>query len=92
MADHLSHLVNVKIKKKEKEVRDEFPDEKLYAIQERLWFADMTNHKASGLIPEGLSWKEKRKFLADAKYYVWDEPYLFRLSSDSLLRRCVSNK
>ena len=89
VANHLSRLVNVNITDKEKEVREEFPDEQLFAIQERPWFADMANYKAAGLMPEDLTWNEKRKFLADAKYYVWDEPYIFRLSSDGLLRRCV---
>ena len=56
VADHLSRLVNVGITEKEKEVRDEFPDEKLYAIQERPWFADMANYKVAGLIPEDLTW------------------------------------
>ena len=26
----------------------------------------------------------------DAKYFVWDEPYLFKKCSDGILRRCVS--
>ena len=52
----------------------------------------MENYKAAGLMPEDLTWNEKRKFLADTKYYVWDEPYIFRLSSDGLLRRCVSDE
>ena len=89
VADHLSRLVNVEVTKKEGEVKEEFPDEKLCSVQVRPWFADMANHKAAGLIPEGLTHHQKRKFLSDAKSFVWDEPHLFKLGVDNLLRRCV---
>ena len=90
VADHLSRLVNVEVTASEKEIREEFPDEKLFKVQVRPWFADFANHKASGFVPADLTSNQKRKFLSDAKYYVWDDPYLFKLGSDNLLRRCVT--
>ncbi|XP_058764942.1 uncharacterized protein LOC131638400 isoform X1 [Vicia villosa] len=93
IADHLSRLVNTEVTKHEKEVRDEFPDEKLFMVQKvRPWFADMANQKASGWIPEDLTWNQRKKFLNDANFYVWDEPHLFKLSSDNLLTRCVADE
>ncbi|XP_058755822.1 uncharacterized protein LOC131629041 [Vicia villosa] len=92
VADHLSRLVNTEVTKFESEVKEEFPDEKLFMVQVRPWFADMANHKAIGWIPEDLTWNQKWKFLSDANFYVWDEPYLFKLSSDNLLRRCVTSE
>uniref|UniRef100_A0A151UCZ5 RNA-directed DNA polymerase n=1 Tax=Cajanus cajan TaxID=3821 RepID=A0A151UCZ5_CAJCA len=47
VADHLSRLVNEKVTSQEGEVSEEFPDEKLFAISERPWFADMANYKAA---------------------------------------------
>ena len=32
----------------------------------------------------------KKKFLKDSSYFVWDDPYLFKIGGDGLLRRCVS--
>src|ERR1044072_5983833 len=32
----------------------------------------------------------KKKFLKDATHYVWDDPYLFKVGADGLLRRCVA--
>jgi hypothetical protein len=90
VADHLSRLVNVEVTASEKEIREEFPDEKMFKVQVRPWFADFANHKASGFVPPDLTSNQKRKFLSDAKYYVWDDPYLFKLGSDNLLRRCVT--
>ena len=49
VADHLSRLVNEEVTSKEAEVRDEFPDESLFVVSERPWFADMANFKAVGM-------------------------------------------
>lgn len=61
-------------------------------IQERPWFAALVNYKASSLIPEDFSWQQKKKFLRDAAHYVWDDPYLFKIGDDWLLRRCVTKE
>jgi len=90
VADHLSRLINDEVTAKEAEVREEFPDEKLFAMHERPWFTDMANFKAADIIPEDLSWHQKKKFLKDAKFYVWDDPHLFKIGTDNLLRRCVT--
>lgn len=70
VVDHLSRLVNPEITKQEREVCEEFPDEKLLIIQERPWFVDLANYKASGLIPEDFDGQRKKNFLLDATHYV----------------------
>ncbi|MCI33118.1 hypothetical protein A2U01_0054334, partial [Trifolium medium] len=35
---------------------------------------------------EEYTWKQKKKFFNDAKYYVWDDPYMFKEGRDGLLR------
>lgn len=92
MEDHLSRLVNVEVTMQESEVMEEFPDEKLLMVQERSWFSDLENHKEIGMIPEDLTWNQKSKFLSNANYYVWDEPYLFKIGVDNILRRCVTKE
>ena len=32
---------------------------------------------------------ERNKIKGEAKYYVWDEPYLWKYCSDQIIRRCV---
>ena len=59
-------------------------------IQERPWFADMANFKAVGVLPDDFTWHQKKKFLYDAKQFIWDDPFLFKLGADNLLRRCVT--
>jgi len=63
VADHLSRLVNEEITRAEADILTEFPDEKILAIQERPWFADLANFKAAGVVPEELNWHQRKKFL-----------------------------
>jgi hypothetical protein len=34
-------------------------------------------------------WEDKRKLKIESCHHIWDDPYLFRVCSDRLLRRCV---
>uniref|UniRef100_A0A151UHH6 Retrovirus-related Pol polyprotein from transposon 17.6 n=1 Tax=Cajanus cajan TaxID=3821 RepID=A0A151UHH6_CAJCA len=70
VVDHLSRLVNEEVTCKEGEIKDEFPDEALLLVQERSWFAEMANFKATSIIPEDYTWQQKKKFFRDANYYV----------------------
>ncbi|GKF28580.1 reverse transcriptase domain-containing protein [Tanacetum coccineum] len=36
-----------------------------------------------------MSTQQKRKFFKDVKHYFWDDPYLFRICADQIIRRCV---
>jgi len=63
VADHLLRLMKNEVTRNEPEVLEEFPDEKLLAIKERPWFADMVNYKATEFIPEDYTWQQRKKFL-----------------------------
>jgi len=89
VADHLSRLENKEVTKKEKAIMADFPDEKLFAIGERPWFADMANYKAGNIVLDDLNSAQKKKFFKDANHYMWDDPYLFKVSTDGLIRRCL---
>ena len=87
VVDHLSRLVNDKVTQGKKKIRDDFPDESLLCVSEQPWFADIDNFKATGIITDDLNWHQWKKFFRDAYYYVWDDPHLFKLGADNLLRR-----
>nr|GFC79680.1 reverse transcriptase domain-containing protein [Tanacetum cinerariifolium] len=36
-----------------------------------------------------MSSQQKKKFFKDVKHYFCDDPYLFRISADQIIRRCV---
>ena len=92
VADHLPRLVNEEVTSKEAEVRDEFLDESLFLVSKRPWFADMANFTATGIIPRDLTWQQRKKFLHDARFYIWDDPHLFKIGADNHLGRCVTQE
>ncbi|GJU35652.1 reverse transcriptase domain-containing protein [Tanacetum coccineum] len=43
-----------------------------------------------GVISSGrMTTQQKKKFFKDVKHYFWDDPYLFRICADQIIRRCV---
>ncbi|RDX70288.1 Retrovirus-related Pol polyprotein, partial [Mucuna pruriens] len=87
VVDHLSRI------EKESEsmpIRDEFSDEQLLHIKTSTpWFVDICNYVATSQFPPEASLFYKEKLQSDAKYYVWDDPYLWRLCSDQVIHRCI---
>ncbi|GKA82419.1 reverse transcriptase domain-containing protein [Tanacetum coccineum] len=56
------------------------------------WFADFANYHAGNFIVKGMSSQQKNKFFKDAKHYFWDDPFLFKICADQVIRRCVHGK
>ncbi|GJY70929.1 reverse transcriptase domain-containing protein [Tanacetum coccineum] len=94
-ADHLSRLENLhQSDLGKKEITETFPLETLGMVTFRgdsstLWFADIANYHAGNFIVKGMSSQQKKKFFKDVKHYFWDDPYLFRICADQVIRRCV---
>ncbi|GJS33100.1 reverse transcriptase domain-containing protein [Tanacetum coccineum] len=56
------------------------------------WFADIANYHAGNFVVKGMSSQQKKKFFKDVKHYFWDDPYLFKICADQVIRRCVHNQ
>nr|GEV50904.1 reverse transcriptase domain-containing protein [Tanacetum cinerariifolium] len=96
-ADHLSRLENPHQDEFEnKEITETFPLETLGSIALRSdstsWFADFANYHAGNFIIKGMSTQQKNKFFKDVKHYFWDDPFLFKICADQVIRRCVSGQ
>ncbi|XP_020982508.1 uncharacterized protein LOC110273630 [Arachis duranensis] len=52
----------------------------------------ITNYKAIRFIPKEYTKPQVKKLLHDAKYYLWDEPYVFKRCSDGMIRCCASDE
>ena len=50
------------------------------------WYAELVNYMVSGYAPKGV---DKRKLAHNSRFYLWDDPYLYKLYADRLLRRCI---
>nr|GEU78424.1 reverse transcriptase domain-containing protein [Tanacetum cinerariifolium] len=80
-----------------KEINETFPLETLSTVTFRgdssaPWFADFANYHAGNFIVKGMSSQQKRKFFKDVKHYFWDDPFLFKIYVDQVIRRCVHGK
>ena len=90
VADHLSRLEGAR---DDIPVNDEFPDEKLFAIEDKKavpWFADYVNYLVAKVIPPEFDYQKKKRFFTHLKHYYWEEPILYRHCADQVIRRCVS--
>ena len=90
VADHLSRIPgNISTP-----LNDAFPDEHLLWIDNSShhpWYAHIINYLVTNQLPQGWTKHEKHVFFNKIKYYVWDDPYLFNLGPDNVLRRCVAD-
>nr|GFC07306.1 reverse transcriptase domain-containing protein [Tanacetum cinerariifolium] len=92
VADHLSRLEDPhKDVFENKDINENFPLETFGKISSGStpWFADFANFHTGNFIVKGMSSQQKKKFCKDVKHYFWDDPYLFRICADQIIRRCV---
>ena len=85
MADHLSRIERVS---EDSPIRDDFPDDHLYILYSIYdsfptpWFANIVNYLVASVLPPVASKAQNDKINSDAKHYIWDYPYLWKLCSD----------
>ncbi|GJU74557.1 reverse transcriptase domain-containing protein [Tanacetum coccineum] len=78
-------------------MNDNFPHETLNMISlnpdnEPPWFVDIANYLVGNVLVKGMSSQKKKKFYKDVRHYFWDEPHLFRIYADQIIRRCVDGQ
>nr|GEW66979.1 reverse transcriptase domain-containing protein [Tanacetum cinerariifolium] len=97
-ADHLSRLENpYENVLSPKEINKTFPLETLSMVtfhgdSSAPWFADFANYHMGNFIDKGMSSQQKNKFFKDVKLYFWDDPFLFKIFADQVIRWCVHGK
>nr|GEW93213.1 reverse transcriptase domain-containing protein [Tanacetum cinerariifolium] len=94
-ADHLSGLENPYENVLDpKEINETFPLETLSMVTFRgdssaSWFTDFANYHAGNFIVKGMTSQQKNKFFKDVKHYFWDDPFLFKMCADQVIRQQV---
>ncbi|KAM1219686.1 hypothetical protein ACFX2G_047725 [Malus domestica] len=87
VADHLSRMVH---NEELVPILETFPDEQLLSIKVSApWYADIVNFLVSKRIPSEFTRHQRDKLRHDARFYVWDDPYLWKFCPDQIIRRCV---
>nr|GEW52324.1 reverse transcriptase domain-containing protein [Tanacetum cinerariifolium] len=80
---------------KEKSSIEEPPELELKYLPSHLeytYLEDFANFYAGNFIVKGMSSQQKKKFFKDVKHYFWDDPYLFWICADQIIRRCMHGK
>ena len=90
IVDHLSRLEKTAKTEKETKITENFPDEQLFLLSvQTLGYADIVNYLACGVVPPEFSYEQRRKLRTDCRFYIWDDPLLFRRGVDMIIRRRV---
>ena len=90
IADHLSRVEKPAVQEEEKEIAEHFPDEQLFKLSlQSPWYADIMNFLACGIMPPELNYQQRNKLRTDSRFYIWDDPLLFKRGADMIIRRSV---
>jgi len=91
VADHLSKIE--RFVDDTSPIWDDFPDESLLTLSASFpplpWFANIVNYLIAYVFPHLASKAQCDKIKSDVNYYIWDDPYLWKLCSDQVTRRCI---
>jgi hypothetical protein len=50
------------------------------------WYTNVVNYIVVDYIPPGA---DKKKIIRDSRLHLWDDPYLYQVCADGLLRRYI---
>ncbi|XP_050889325.1 uncharacterized protein LOC127094545 [Lathyrus oleraceus] len=92
VADHLSQMSPIEEIEDKRPIKDEFADEHILAVIGIPWFTDYANYLVGGVIPNVFYSNKKKKCLHDCRFYLWDDPFLYKRRVDGLVRRYVLEK
>jgi hypothetical protein len=85
VADHLSRMQVTNMQ--ELPINDFMRDDMLLRVTDlNPWYATIVNYMVTSYVPPGES---RKKLQVESRRHLWDDPYLYRVCSDGLLRRCV---
>ncbi|GJS24803.1 reverse transcriptase domain-containing protein [Tanacetum coccineum] len=94
-ADHLSRLENPHLEElRDDDIDDNSPYKTLMNVSSTEednipWFTDFANYLVGKILRKGLTYAQHCKFFLKLKHSFWDEPYLFKMCPDGMIRRCV---
>ena len=85
MADHLSRMQVTNMQ--ELPINVFMRDDMLLRVTDlNPRHATIVNYMVTGYVPPGES---RKKLQVESRRHLWDDPYLYWVCSDGLLRRCV---
>ena len=93
ITDHLLRIEKTIVKEEGTELAENFPDEQLFQLSfQSPWYADIVNFLAYGVMPPEFSYQQRKKLRTDSRFYIWDDPLLFKRGANMIIRRCVPER
>ena len=89
VADHLSRMLPIEELEEKHPIKDEFVEEQILAVIGAPWIVDCANYLVGGIIPDDFDSNKKKNFLHDCRFYLWDEPFMYKRGINWYIRRCV---
>ena len=84
MADHLSRI---QAQGSDLPINDYLRDDTLLKVTTTSpWYANLVNFMVTGYIPPG---EDKKKLIHLSRFHLFNDPYLFKVCADGLLRHCI---
>ena len=82
-----NHLSWIQIQGLDLPINDYLRDDTLLKVTTTSpWYANLVNFMVTRYIPPG---EDKKKLIHLSRFHLWDDPYLFKVCADGLLRRCI---
>ena len=90
IADHLSRLEKTTEEENEIKIAKNFPNEKLFLFLVQIpWYVDIVNYLDCEIMPPEFSHQQIRKLRIDSRFYILDDPLLFKRGANMIIIRCV---
>ena len=84
MADHLSRM---QVQGSDLPINDYLRDDTLLKVTSSSpLYTNLVNFRVTGYIPPG---EDKKKLIHLSRFDLWDDPYLFKVYANGLLRSCI---
>ncbi|KAG9458936.1 hypothetical protein H6P81_003444 [Aristolochia fimbriata] len=74
------------------EIKDKKGAENVVADHLSRLEAENTDGKVSELFPDEMICQQRKKLMADSKHYYWEDPFLYKICPDQVIRRCVKEE
>ena len=89
IADHLSRIEKTIVKEEGRELAENFLEQLFQLSFQSPWYVDIVNYLAYRVMPPEFSYQQRKKLRTDNRFYIWDDPLLFKRGADMIIRMCV---
>ena len=83
----VDHLLRMQVQGSDLPINDYLRDDTLLKVTtSNPWYANLVSFMVTGYIPPG---EDKKKLIHLSRFHLWNDPYLFKVCANGLLRRCI---